>query len=340
MSSGSKSAVYAGIAANVLVTGAKFVGFALTGSGAMLAESLHSLADVGNQVLLAVGMKRATLPADEEHPFGYGREAFVWSIISAVGIFFVGCGVSVTHGVQTLLTHHPHEQAHDAGGTQIALVILAVSFVIEGASFAVAMRGLAQEAKESHHSFWQHLRSTEDPFGVAVFLEDSAAMLGIVIAAAAIGMAAYTGDQWWDAAGSIAVGVLLGFVAMFLVRKNRSYLVGIRVKPEVASELRALIEADPAIERVVEQRASVQGTDEYRIRTEIDFDGVYMAEQWLKSQDVSALAAGITSDADLRAFLHTYTDSVLDLVGDEIDRIEGDIAAKMPKARHLELEPD
>ncbi|MCB9676062.1 MAG: cation diffusion facilitator family transporter [Alphaproteobacteria bacterium] len=336
MAGGSKLAVYAAIGANSVVTLAKFVGFALTGSGAMFSEGIHSTADVGNQVLLAVGMKRASRPPDDDHPAGYGREAFVWALISAVGIFFLGCGVTVMHGIESL--QHPHV-THEDQTVNIAILLFAL--VAEGATLAIAVRGLRHQAHELGIGFVEHLKTTDDPFGVAVLLEDSAAVTGVLIALAAVALSEWTHQPYWDAIGSLAIGALLGLVAVFLIWKNAQLLVGRAVHPRERDAIRAILESEPAIERIVQQKALVVGAEAMRISAELDFDGAYFAERFLDSHDLDAIRARIEGDPDaLRAFLAEFGEAVVDDVGDEVDRIEARIRAAMPKAGIIALEPD
>jgi solute carrier family 30 (zinc transporter), member 9 len=337
MAGGSKLAVYTAITANTVVAVAKLAGFAVTGSGSMLSEGIHSIADVGNQGLLAVGLRAADLPADDDHPDGYGNDAFVWSIISAVGMFFLGCGVSITHGVQALLDPHG---GHDGGDSSLNLWILAFALVIEGGSLAVAVWGLKKEATRQGQGLWSYLQTTDDPFGVAVLLEDGAAVLGVCMALVAIGLAASTGHAYWDAIGSIAIGVLLGLVAFFLIRKNRTLLIGRAIRPVDRERVKAILEADPAVEQVVMQQAVVTGTSSYRITAEIDFDGRYLARRYLEERDVEALVTEL-GDADaLQSFLAEFGEAIIGQMGDEIDRIEDKIREELPKASQINLEPD
>lgn len=335
-SGGSRFAVYAAITGNSLVMCAKFVGFVFTGSGAMLSEAIHSLADVGNQALLAIGLQRSTRPPDETYPFGYGREAFVWSLMSAVGIFFLGCGVSIAHGVHTLTAG----QAHGIASSGLGIGILVFSLVVEGSTLGAAVKGLRDSAKERGVGFWENVRTTDDPFGIAVLLEDSAAVLGVSVALASILLAGWTHDPRWDAYGTIVIGVLLGFVATFLIAKNRVLLLGRAIRPEDRDALTALLESDPAIERVVLQRATVAGVDDYRISAEIDFDGAWIAERYLDGRNLESVLAELDSPEALRAFLKQYGEAVLTQAGKEVDRIESRIREELPRARNIALEPD
>lgn len=335
MAGGSKAAVYAAIGGNSLVMVAKFVGFGLTGSGAMLSEGIHSLADVGNQVLLAVGMRNSQREPDAEHPFGYGRDAFVWALMSAVGIFFLGCGVSVTHGVNSLLEEHTTIHASD-----LALGILAFSFLVEGACLAVAIKSLWDEAKQRGVGLIENIRTTEDPFGVAVLLEDSAAVLGVVLAFSAIWLAQATHDPRWDAYGTLAVGVLLGLVALFLVARNRRMLLGRAIPEAEQRRLTALLEADPAVERIAINRAVVAGVNDYRINAEIEFEGRYIAEKYLAERELGEITQRAGDPEQLRELLIEYGDAMLDQIGAEVDRIEAKIRDEMPQAHNIALEPD
>ncbi len=334
---GSKVAVYAAITANAVVMVAKFAGFAVTGSGSMLSEGIHSAADVGNQALLAIGMKSAARPADETHPDGYGNEAFVWSLISAVGMFFLGCGVSVTHGVQSLLDSGHHAEP---GGNTLNLAILVGAFFIEGLSLAIAVKAISDTAKSENQSLWAHLSETDDPFGVAVLAEDSAAVFGVVLALVAVGLTAVTGQVYWDAIGSIGIGFLLGGVAVFLIHKNRDLLIGRAIRAQDRQRLQEILEEDPAVEGVAVSQAVVMGTEAYRISAEIDFDGAYLADKYLETHDLDAIHKRVADPEELKEFLHEYGEAVMTQVGDEVDRIEDKIRTALPKASNIALEPD
>ena len=337
MAGGSTLAVYAAITSNAIVTVAKFAGFAVTGSGSMLSEGVHSLADVGNQALLALGMKRANTPPDEHHPQGYGQEAFVWSMISAVGMFFLGCGVSITHGVQSLLDDG-HTASAEHGSLNIGILLFAL--VVEGASLLLAVKGLRDEAKSHDQSFATYVRTTDDPFGVAVLFEDGAAVIGVLMALTAVLLSEWTGNPIWDPIGSIAIGVLLGLVAVFLIRKNRELLIGRAIRPEDRERLQGLLERDPAVQQVALQRAVVTGTKSYRIAAEIEFDGGYLSRKVMEGEDLTALHQQLSSPEALGAFLEVYGAKLMKQSGDEVDRIEAEIRTVLPKARHIHLEPD
>ncbi|HMV69137.1 MAG TPA: cation diffusion facilitator family transporter [Myxococcota bacterium] len=334
--SGSGGAIYTAIVANALITVAKFVGYLMSGSGSMLAEAIHSVADVGNQTLLAIGLSRASRPADEAYPDGYGREAFVWALISAVGIFFLGCGATVLHGLESLKNAEHHEMA----GSGVAVGILLVSLLLEGWSGVVALRVTSAHARERGIGVLAHLRTTDDPFELAILLEDSAAMFGILVALSAIGLARFTGQTFWDPIGSILIGGLLGSVAVALIRLNRGLLVGRAVGQDERAKIADVLSSDPAIDAVGRLSATVQGTEAYAVKAGIDFNGHYLAEQVLAGRDLDAELASLRSGADLRAYLGDYSEVLLDVLGDQVDRIEGRVREAVRRAQHMDLEPE
>src|SRR3954453_3141007 len=219
-SSGSESTrtVVIAFLANAAIAVAKTVVALITGSASMLAESAHSWADTGNQILLFIADRRSRRPRDAAHPLGYGREAYVWSMFAALGLFTVGAVVSVWNGVTKLL---------EPGGEASyfwAYVVLAIAFVLEGISFRQAFRQANREAMGLQRDVFQHALATSDPTLRAVFAEDAAALIGLVIAAAGIVLHQVTGQAAYDAVGSILVGLLLGAVAMVLINRNLLFL--------------------------------------------------------------------------------------------------------------------
>ena len=208
--------------ANLAIAVAKTAAAVVSGSASMLAEAAHSWSDTGNEVFLLIANRRSSRPADRRRPLGYGREAYVWSLLAAVGLFVVGASVSIWHGVSELIGGEQPEGRDYA----LAYGVLAISFVLEGTSFFRAARQLRAEANRLDRDLLTHAVETSDPTVRAVFAEDAAALIGIVIAAASIGMHELTGVAAWDAVGSILVGVLLGVVAVLLIDRNRRFLTG------------------------------------------------------------------------------------------------------------------
>lgn len=255
------------LAANALVAVAKTVAAVLTGAASMLAEAAHSWADTGNEVFLLVAQRRAARAPDAAHPFGYGREVYVWSMFAAIGLFAVGAGVSVTHGVQELL--HP-EPATDF---PVAYLVLAIAFVLESVSFVQAWRQSRAEARRRERGLLEQVLATSDPTVRAVFFEDAAALVGIVIAAAGIAAHEVTGSSVPDAVGSILVGLLLGYVAFVLIGRNLRFLVGETVDPVLqAAALRRLL-ALPQVARVTQLHIEVVGARRVLLTGAVDLVG-------------------------------------------------------------------
>jgi len=268
-SRGSRSAttVLVAFAANLLVAVAKSVAAVLTGSASLLAETAHSWADTGNEVFLVIAQRRARRPPDEAHPLGHGREAYVWSLFAALGLFAVGAAVSITHGVQELVTPRP------ASHFLVGYVVLAVSFVLEGLSFGQSVRQAGPEAESLDRDLIEHVLITSDPTLRGVFAEDSAALVGLLVAAAGLGAHQLTGSATPDAVGSIVVGVLLAVVAIDLINRNRRFLVGQEVDPRVrAAALQALLD-EPEVARVTYLRLEVVGPRMVSVLGDVDLTG-------------------------------------------------------------------
>jgi len=253
--------------ANVLVAIAKTVAAVLTSSASMVAEAAHSWADAGNEVFLLVADRRAARPKDERHPLGFGRHAFVWSLVAAFGIFTAGAIVSIMHGVQQLTAADPVRDP------LIAYGVLAVAFLLEGASFVQAYTRSRALARRRGSSTWDFVLETSDTTLRAVFFEDGAALIGLVLAAGSIGLHQVTGQAVWDAVGSILVGVLLGIVAVMLIQRNMAFLVGTAVAPGVRARAGAALLASSQIERVTYLHLEYVGPNRLFVVAEVDLAG-------------------------------------------------------------------
>ncbi|KAA9110876.1 cation diffusion facilitator family transporter [Microbacterium rhizomatis] len=215
------------LAANLLIAIAKTIAAGLTGAASMVAEAAHSWADAGNEVFLFIAGRRSVKPADPQHPVGYGRDAYVWSLFAAFGLFAVGAVVSVMHGVQELIDPEPAQYFG------ISYIVLGIAFVLESVSFVQAFRQARRTAASADDHLLEHVVGTSDPTLRAVFFEDAAALIGLVIAFVGIFLHQVTGSPVPDAIGSILVGLLLAAVAIVLIQQNRRFLVGETVDPRV-----------------------------------------------------------------------------------------------------------
>lgn len=229
--------------ANTLIGVSKGVAAVITGSGAMLAETIHSFADCGNQLLLLFGVKQAQRPADPRHPLGYGRALYFWSFMVAMLLFTGGGGFSIYEGVHKLQHREP------VGDVTIALIVLGIALAIEGWATLSNIRELKKRAAGT--PFFRFLRETKDSDLVVVFGENGAATLGLLLALIAIVIAKQTGDSRWDAVGSLAIGIVLIFVALFLAVEVKALLVGESADPAVEKAARELADADPNIVKVL-----------------------------------------------------------------------------------------
>ncbi|WP_208379102.1 cation diffusion facilitator family transporter [Cumulibacter soli] len=243
-SSDSLLTVLVALTANALIAIAKSIVAAITGSASMVAEAAHSWSDTGNEVFLLVAERTSAKPADRRHPLGYGREAYVWSMIAAFGLFTAGSVLSIWHGITQL-----GRDESEANYTW-TYVVLAVAFVLEGISFLQALRQTRGQARRRGMRSLRFVAETSNPTLRAVFVEDAAALIGLILAAAGIGLHQATGNAVWDAIGSILVGVLLGIVAIFLISRNRDYLTGQAVDDDTQARAREVILAEPAIEAI------------------------------------------------------------------------------------------
>lgn len=255
--------LYGALAANLGIAVAKFVAAALTGSSSMLTEGVHSLVDSGNQLLLLYGQSRARRPADAAHPFGYGRELYFWAFVVAILIFALGAGISVYEGVRHIAAPEP------LADPAVNYVVLAVAVLLEGTSWAIAARAFA--AAKGDLGWWQAIRTSKDPAAFIVLFEDSAALLGLGVAGAGVWASHRWNDPRMDGAASVAIGVVLGIVALLLARESKGLLIGERADPEVIARVRALVEASPGIVAVNHVRTIHTAPDSIFVAISADF---------------------------------------------------------------------
>ncbi len=294
---GTRRAILAAFVANLGIAIAKFAAFLVTGSASMMAESIHSVADTGNQGLLFLGGARARKPADPEHQFGYGAERYFWAFVVALVLFSLGALFSLFEGVEKL--RHPHDLESPA----VAFVVLGVAVVAESFSLRTAMR--ESRPHRGGLSWWQFIRRTKTPELPVVLLEDVGALCGLAFAGVGLGLAVATGETRFDAIGSMAIGLLLGAIAIVLAVEMKSLLIGESAGPHVDDSIRTAIESEPEVRRVIHLRTLQLGPEELLVATKVDIDAA----------DVASISAAI-------------------------DAIEVRIRSAVPTARLIYIEPD
>ncbi|WP_432417573.1 cation diffusion facilitator family transporter [Actinoplanes solisilvae] len=257
--------IIAGLA-NLVIAVAKLLAGLVSGSAAVVSESVHSLADTVTEVFLFVALRRGSRPADEEHPFGYGKESFVWAFIAAVFTFVGGAGFSIYHGIETII------DPRHTGDYLWSYVVLAVSFVAEGTSFLRARRQVEGASRKWGISPFRFLRLTPDTTVKAVYLEDSAALVGLILAAGGLALTQLTGHEMWDGIASIAIGVLLLAVATTLATSNASLLVGRAVPRRVHNQIAADLASIPIVTAVPTLLTMQLGPGDILVAAKVDFD--------------------------------------------------------------------
>lgn len=330
----STRAVAVALIVDLAIGAAKVMAFFLTGSTAIMAEVLHSAADITNQSLLAVGIVRSRRGPDSNYPYGFGPSRYIWALLSASGVLFVGAGVSVVRGAQQLWTPQPLE--HVTWG----LIILFASLVAESVSLAFGLAAVRRSAQETNQTLLQYIRTGPDPMAVAVVLEDASAVIGAGIALGGLGLAQLTGNAAWDGAGSIGIGVLLGASAAFLINRNRRFLLGPTPPSESVARMVAVFEDSPVVARIQDVKVSQLGADAVRFKAEVTFDGSEVARRLLVGKNVDAAWSALKGPRDLERLLVEFGGEVTDAIGDEIDRLEKELTEAAPEARHVDLEPD
>lgn len=300
MHEGGKKAIIAAFLANLGIAIAKFIGFLITGAASMLAETIHSLADTGNQGLLLLGGKRAAQPPDERHPFGYGRERYFWAFVVAIVLFSIGSMFALYEGYEKLF----HSGGHQLVSPVVAIVILVVAIVLESFSLRTAVHESAKF--KGDQGWWTFIKKTKNPELTTVLLEDIGALLGLVFALTGIVLAELTHDARFDAMGSIAIGILLAAIAWILASKNRSLLIGEAADPKQVERIRAAINESEFVERLIHLRTLQLGPEDLLVTTKADF------------------VPSVTMES----------------LGEAIDAIEARIRLVAPEARLIFIEPD
>jgi cation diffusion facilitator family transporter len=262
---GSRKVIYAAILANLGIAAAKFIVAAITGSAAMLAEGIHSAVDTGNEFLLLVGERNSEKPPDKRHPFGYGKALYFWALLVALSVFALGGGLSIYHGITALRHPEPLEDP------MWNYVVLAVSACFEGYSWNVSRKALNTRRKAGT-SLWQTVHASKDASVFTVFIEDTAALLGLAIAAAGILLGHLFDNPYFDPAASVLIGLLLVGAAFALARETGALLVGEGIGTEATRRVCEILRADPSIEDVGKLLSMQLGPDEVLLTAAVRFN--------------------------------------------------------------------
>jgi cation diffusion facilitator family transporter len=260
------------LCADLGVAVAKFVAGLLTGSGALLSEAAHSVGDTSTQLLLLTALRRSARPADRKHPFGYGKERYFWSLLAAVGILVSGAAFSVYEGVHTIV-----EGGRESPYVWVNYVVLGVALALEGSSLARASRQVRREAADDRLPLRQYLRFSDDPTPRSVLLEDFAAVVGILLAAAGVGLHQLTGSAIFDGLASIAIGLLLTVVAFLLAQTVKGLLIGRQADARMVRAIELRLEDQPEIVDVVDLQTMQTGTDRVLVCARVDVVDTYPA---------------------------------------------------------------
>ena len=263
MASSSKKVIYAALIGNALVAFTKFVAASITGSSAMLSEGIHSVVDTGNQLLLLLGLHKAKKPADERFPFGHGKEVYFWSFVVAILIFAVGAGVSVYEGIIHLM--HPAPIA----SPYVNYIVLALAMLFEGAALYFALTEFSRT--KGKWSYLEAVQKGKDPTGFVVLFEDSAAMLGLLVAFLGVFLTQVTGNLLFDGLASIVIGLILGGTAVWLAYETKGLLIGESANLKVVKEIRAIVGGLPQVEYVNEVLTMHMGPKFILANLSIDF---------------------------------------------------------------------
>ncbi|KAD2394000.1 hypothetical protein E3N88_40977 [Mikania micrantha] len=334
----SQRAVTTALWCNFLVFSLKFGIWTVTSSHVMLAEVVHSVADFANQALLLYGLNSSKRAPDALHPYGYSKERFVWSLISAVGIFCLGSGATIVHGFQNLWTSQP------PGNMMYAALVIGGSFIIEGASLAVAVHAVRKGAAAEGMTVRDYVWRGHDPTSVAVMTEDGAAVTGLLIAATSLVAVKMTGNPIYDPIGSIIVGHLLGVVAIFLIQRNRHALIGRAIDDHDMKRVLEFLKNDPVVDSVYDCKSEVIGPGFFRFKAEIDFNGVTLVQNYLSRTGPEEWAkkfrnaAEEKDDAEMLKIMSFYGEEVVTALGSEVDRLEKAIQEIVPGIRHVDIE--
>ena len=296
MNKGSQRAIYAAFGANLGITVAKLIGAIVTGSAGLLAETLHSFADTGNQALLLFGGARSQRSASRRHQFGYGAERYFWSFVVALVLFSLGGLFALVEGVQKLI--NPHETSYFA----LALIILTTAIGLETFSLRTAVKE-ARKLKSPTVSWWRYIKDAKEPELPVVLLEDVGAEVGLSFALLGVLLAHLTGEPRWDAVGSLAIGILLIAIACILAIEMKSLLIGESAAIEVEAEITAALMNSPEVRTIIHMKTMHLGPEDILLAVKIEFNNALSVAQLAKAIDAAEQRARAATGAKLMIYV-------------------------------------
>lgn len=326
---GSLKAVVVALFANFFVTILKFAGWLITSSPSMLAEALHSLADVLNQCLLFIGIKSAQGKADTMHPYGKGAMQYLFNFMSAIGIFTLGCIVTIYHAIHDYMNPQPVESKW----IWLNLGILIIAFIVEGYSAFIALKEIYKQ--KGRQSLMTFLKRSDDPTLTGVFLEDSAAVLGIIFALFGVGFSRLFQSNNPDVISAILIGIMMGLIAIFLGLSNASFLIGKSYGSDKEENYKDFIQSLPTVENVTDLRTEVLGPNKIHLYLKIELHGMLMADPELMTREAKDIQTGETSA--IESLMNAYARAIRD-VGPEIHSIEESIKKQFKEITQIDIE--
>ncbi|KAI8805847.1 cation efflux protein [Cladochytrium replicatum] len=335
---GSQKVVALAITSNLIMFSGKMFSALQSGSASMFAEALHSLADVCNECLLMWGIFRSLRQSDSLHPYGFSREKYAWALVSGVGVFFLGGGVSLYHGISGLLAGH-----HIVGDVSLAWWVLGGSLLFEGATMTYALKQIARSAKANGVGVLDFIKRGADPTTVQILLEDCAAVAGVAIAGTSLMLSKWLDSPMIDNLGSITIGLLLSSVATFLIQRNIASLVETSMAPERQNVIVRILESDPVVKSVHDVKTTTVGTDWVRFKAEILFNGEEITRRYMSRtpnslrKDIDELRT-LETDEQIEEWIVQHGKGIISTLATEVDRLELNIMSNHPEIKHVDLE--
>lgn len=328
MATGGLKVVVSAIAGNGFITIIKFIGWFVSQSPSLLAEAVHSLADTTNQILLLIGMKQSNSPASRELPTGSGNARYMWNLISAVGIFFLGFGITTYHGIHSLIHYKPGPVEIN----WIAILVLVIAFAIELYVLIAAYKEV--ESQRNGRTYFQFFQDSDDPTVLAVLLEDGIAVIGVVLAFIGIVLGVIFQNSMFDIIAALIIGLLLGLLAVFLGIMNAKLLVGKSVNIHKEDEIKDFIESFSEIQEVTKLSTKILGAGQVRLSLEVELNGDKLINTQQLVEDVVKLKNG----EDPSKVIHKSNERMVRLMGRFVNDFEVKIHERFPEVHIIDFE--